>query len=70
LIRVLTSNLELVDSTWDPVFNEYILGIPENNSEIITKLWYFDVRRFLDTGELVWRSRELEVQRLATSSSI
>lgn len=70
LIRVLTSNLELVDSTWDPVFNEYILGIPENNSEIITKLWYFDVRRFLDSGELVWRSRELEVQRLATSSSI
>ena len=70
LIKQLTDNLENVDSAYDSVFNEYILGIPEAGSRTITKLWILDVDHFNLTGEERWRSRNVNVQRLAAVSTL
>lgn len=70
LIRTVTSNLDIVDAVWDPIFNEYLLGVPEGNSNVINKVWVFDVRRFLDNQELIWRPRSQEIQRFAITSQI
>lgn len=66
LIETLNANLGLVDSGWDSTFQEYYLGIPVNGASTITRTWIFDVQRFLDTQELVWRKRAMVVQRFAS----
>lgn len=65
LIETLTGDLSLVDSGWDPTFGEYYLGIPEGAATTITLAWIFDVDRFLDQQEIVWRKRPMTVQRFA-----
>ncbi len=70
LVRSLTSKQDLVDSAYDSVFHEYILGIPENGSSIITRVWYFDVRAYLSEQRLVWRTRSLSVQRFGQASTV
>jgi hypothetical protein len=70
LIRSLTGNLDLVDSSYDEGFHTYVLGIPEAGASSITRLWYFDVMAFHTQQKLVWRTRGIEVQRLATVSKL
>lgn len=65
LIETLNANLDLVDSFWDPTFQEYYLGIPVNGAATITRVWIFDVQKFLDEQQLVWRKRSMTVQRFA-----
>ncbi len=65
LITALTGDLSLVDSGWDPTFGEYYLGIPEGAATNITLTWIFDVDRFLDAQEIVWRKRPINIQRFA-----
>jgi len=66
----LTGNLELVDSTYDPIEEEYWLGYPANNATTIDTVWTFNVGRFLDKQELVWRKKDMDVQRLALVSTV
>lgn len=70
LIANLTSNLNLVDAAYDPIFGEYILGVPERNDSKINTLWIFNVNKFILEGKEEWRMRKLNVQRLATVSAI
>lgn len=65
LVETLNANLDLVDSAWDPTFQEYLLGIPVNGASTITRVWTFDVQKFLDEQQLVWRKRPMVVQRFA-----
>ncbi len=67
LITNLTSNQDLVDSGYDPVFAEYYLGIPVAGASTITRVWVFDVDRFLRDGSQIWRRKPLAVQRFATA---
>lgn len=70
LIASLPSNLHLVDSAYDSVFAEYYLGIPEDGASQITKVWIFDVDKFVKDKELVWRSRPMNVERFAVASEV
>lgn len=70
LRRSLTSNLSLVDATYDPIYDQFIMGVPEYGSSIIERLWIFDLGDFLDKQEMKWRSRAASVERLATVSTI
>jgi hypothetical protein len=71
LVRVLTSNLDLVDSAYDSVLEEYILGIPENGSQTITALWTLSLREMIGSQQPpTWRKRPVQVQRLAATSSV
>lgn len=70
LIRSLTGNLDLVDSAYDEAFHEYVLGVPENGASRITRLWYFDVMAYRTQQKMLWRTRVIEVERLATSSKV
>ncbi len=65
LIENLTGDLDLVDSGYDPTFGEYYLGIPEVAATSITLAWIFDVDRFVDNQETIWRRRPMLVQRFA-----
>lgn len=65
LIASLTGDLSLVDSGYDPTFGEYYLGIPEAAATNITLAWIFDVDRFIDNQEIVWRKRPMAIQRFA-----
>ncbi|KKN23261.1 hypothetical protein LCGC14_0906750 [marine sediment metagenome] len=67
LIENLTGDLSLVDSGYDPTFAEYYLGIPVAAAATITRIWVFDVDRFLDKQEKVWRRKPLALQRFATA---
>ncbi len=67
IIEDLTGDLTLVDSSWDPTFGEYYLGIPVAASTEIVKVWVFDVDRFLKTQETVWRRKPMDVQRFAAA---
>jgi hypothetical protein len=66
IIENLTGDLTLVDSAWDPTFGEYYLGYPVGPATEITRVWVFDVDRFLQTQEIVWRRKPMDVQRFAT----
>lgn len=70
LIARLTSNLDLVDSAFDPVFQEYYLGVPEDNALGVTGTWIFKLRDFLLEQKLVWRYRPGAVERFAVVSVI
>ncbi len=67
IIEDLTGDLSLVDSGWDPTFGEYYLGIPVGAATEITKVWVFDVDRFLSTQQQIWRRKPMDVQRFATA---
>lgn len=64
------SGLNLVDSNYDPVFGEYWLGVPESGAANITKVWIFNVNRFLDKQEMAWRTRAMNVARFALASEV
>ncbi len=66
IIEDLTGDLSLVDSGWDPTFGEYYLGIPVAAATEITKVWVFDVDRYLKTQETIWRRKPMNIQRFAT----
>ena len=66
IIEDLTGDLSLVDSGWDPTFGEYYLGYPVGAATEITKVWVFDVDRWLSKQETVWRRKPMDVQRFAT----
>lgn len=70
LRRTLTSNQHLVDATYDPIYDEYIMGVPEGGSSTITRLWICSLGLALDKQELKWRSRLQSVERLATVSKL
>lgn len=70
LIETVPANLHLVDATYDPVFGEYWLGIPENGASNITAAWIFDFKHFRETQQLRWRKRSLSAWRLATASKV
>jgi hypothetical protein len=70
LIRTLTGNLDLIDSSYDEGFHTYVLGIPESGATRITRLWYFDVMAYHTQQKMIWRSRAIEVQRLATAGKL
>lgn len=65
---IIDSDLDLVDSAYDQVRGEYWLGVPENESETIDAIWIFDLKRFLEQQELVWRKRLEDVHRLGVTS--
>ncbi len=67
LIEALTGDLSLVDSGYDPTFADYYLGIPVAAATTITRVWVFDVDRFVDKQEIVWRRKPLVLQRFATA---
>jgi len=67
LIENLTGDLTLVDSGYDPVFADYLCGYPVGAATNITRVWVFDVDRFLAKKELIWRRKPLTVQRFATA---
>jgi len=70
LRRSLTSNQDLVDGAYDPIYDEYIMGVPEEGASYITRLWICSLGTALDEGELKWRSRVQNVERLATVSRL
>ncbi len=70
LIETVTDNLDLVDSAFDSTFGEYLLGVPEAPATNITKVWIFDVDKFLQEQRIVWRSRDMVVQRFAEASEV
>lgn len=70
LLETLTSNLELVDSAYDPTFNEYLLAVPENGATRISGVWILDIGRMVEKQEISWRYRKQEIQRLATVSVV
>lgn len=61
--------LHLVDSVYNQK-GEYILGIPEDGSPVVTALWMLDFRRFADREEPAWVRKPQRVQRLGISSVI
>jgi hypothetical protein len=67
IIEDLTGDLTLVDSGYDPTFAEYYLGIPVGAATEITKVWVFDIDRFLKTQDTVWRRKPMDIQRFATA---
>lgn len=67
LITDLTGDLTLVDSGYDPVFAEYYLGIPVAAATTITRVWVFDVDKFLDEGKTIWRRKPMTIQRFASA---
>lgn len=60
LIESVTANLESVHAAYDWIFEEYILGVPEDGSEYITRFWIFDVGAFLDEQAVRWRTRSVD----------
>jgi hypothetical protein len=66
IIEDLTGDLSLVDSGYDPTFGEYYLGYPVGPDTEITKVWVFDVDRWNEKRETVWRRKPMDVQRFAT----
>ena len=71
MIEGLTDNLHRVDGIYDPVYQEYWLGVPEGGSNYITSTYIFDVGMFINSGGQVrrWRKRVQNVQRYAVVSS-
>jgi len=71
LIETLTSNLDRVDGIYDPIYQEYWLGIPEDGAEYMTATYILDVGKFISSrGEIVrWRKRVQNVQRYSVISS-
>lgn len=67
LITDLTGDLTLVDAGYDPTFAEYYLGIPVGAGVAISRVWVFDVDRYLDNGAKVWREKPMDIQRFATA---
>lgn len=63
---------EKIDSAYDSVYGDYFLGIPENGSPHITRLWIFDLNRFLVSKgqDIQWRTRKISAQRLAAVGSL
>lgn len=70
LRRTLVSGLEYVDATFDSIYDDYILGVPEYGGNKITRLWIFSLGAFLDKKEPKWRSRSVTIERLATVSEL
>lgn len=70
LVRHVTDNPRIVESTVDHVFREWYLGVPQNGSSIIEMVYIFDIGKFRDEGERSWRKRPLNVQRMATVNSL
>lgn len=71
IVEVLTDNLHRVDSIYDPVYQEYWLGIPEDGSNYCTITYIFDIGAFITSGGQVrrWRTRVQNVQRYAVVST-
>ncbi len=67
IIEDLTGDLSLVDSGYDPTFGEYYLGYPVGAATEITKVWVFDVDRWNEKNEIIWRRKPMDVQRFATA---
>ncbi len=67
IIEDLTGDLSLVDSGWDPTFGEYYLGYPVGADTEITKVWVFDVDRWNEKRETIWRRKPMDVQRFAAA---
>lgn len=70
LVEKLTDNLHLVDSVFDPVFRHYYLGIPVDGSDVICETYIFELDKFIDKQELVWRVRSGNIQRFALASEL
>ncbi len=72
LIERLTSNLEIVDSVFDPVFQHYYLGIPVFGSQLICEVYILDVARLMNEDKIVWRRRSCGngLQRFALASEL
>ncbi|KKN88078.1 hypothetical protein LCGC14_0251500 [marine sediment metagenome] len=67
LIENLTGDLSLVDSGYDPTFAEYYLGYPVGAAATITRVWIFDVDKFLRDGSLIWRRKPMAIARFASA---
>ena len=65
LIENLTGDLGLVDSGYDPTFADYYLGYPVAAATTITRVWVFDVDRYLLDQAMIWRRKPLAIQRFA-----
>lgn len=64
LLEVLDQSvLDDVDATYDPVFQEYWMSVPN-------MVWIFDVGAFIEEQKLKWRSRDIRPSKLATVSRI
>ncbi len=70
LIRTFIANPDAVDSAYDPIFQEFVLGIPEDGASHITALWFFDLGQFLETQVMSWRKRSLDCQRIKVVSRV
>lgn len=70
LIEALTSNLDMVDGVYDPVYHEYWLGIPEDGANYMTKIFVFDVGTFVSSrGEVRrWRTKIINIERFGVAS--
>jgi len=64
LRRDVKGNLHLADSVYDPLRGEYWLGLAEEDKSNISTLWIFDVTRFHEYQDLVWRNRTANLRLL------
>lgn len=72
LIERVTGNLQLVDAEYDPVFQEYYLGVPQDDASIINMTYIFSVGDwYRSKGEVTrWRKKSGEVQRYSVVSTL
>ena len=70
LIRDVTDNLWFAHGVYDWVFEEYIIGVPENGATGITRLWIFDVGAYLDEQQLRWRTRSVDTNRISCLAAV
>lgn len=70
LVKVLTDNVELVDSAYDSALEEYWLGIPELGADHITAVWILDVGAAIRGEGIFWRRREANIRRFATLGTL
>ena len=70
LAETLTANFEVVDSAYDPIFHDYMLGIPEGGASNITAVWILNIAEMLAGRAPRWRKRSINAVRLAVTGGI
>lgn len=59
LLDDVISNFDLAYSEYDPIFEDYWLGVPIDGENFLSTVYVFSLKDFLDTQELVWRKKNL-----------
>lgn len=70
LVKILYRGFEMVDAAYDTALEEFILAVPELDSNV-NRVWYIlDLGVFIRTQEIQWRKRYVDCQRIEAITTI